>query len=44
LVTMGLDKGDWRYSWIVGVPFLALLSIAWFARNARRPRAAATAS
>ncbi len=44
LVTMGLDKGDWRYSWIVGAPFLALLSIAYFIRNGRRARAAATAS
>jgi len=41
---MGLDKGDWRYSWIVGAPFLALLSIAYFARNARRARAVATAT
>jgi len=38
LVTMGLDKGDWRYSWIVGAPFLALLSIAYFVRSARRTR------
>ena len=41
LVTMGLDKGDWRYSWIVGAPFLTLLSIAYFARNSQRARAAA---
>jgi L-asparagine transporter-like permease len=38
LATMGLDRGDWRYSWIVGAPFLTLLSIAYFARNARRSR------
>ena len=40
MVTMGLDKGDWRYSWIVGAPVLALLSIAYFVRYARRARAA----
>jgi L-asparagine transporter-like permease len=44
LATMGLDKGDWRYSWVVGAPFLAFLSIAWFIRNSRRARAPATAS
>ena len=30
LVTMGLTK-EWRISWIVGVPWLALLSAAYFA-------------
>lgn len=40
MVTMGLDKGDWRYSWIVGAPVLVLLSIAYFVRYARRARAA----
>ena len=29
LVTMGLDK-DWNISWIVGVPWLILLSAAYF--------------
>ena len=29
LVTMGLDK-DWNISWIVGVPWLVLLSAAYF--------------
>ncbi len=29
LVTMGLDK-DWNVSWIVGVPWLALLTAAYF--------------
>jgi len=29
LVTMGLDK-DWNVSWIVGVPWLILLTIAYF--------------
>ena len=43
LATMGLDRGDWRYSWIVGAPFLTLLSIAYFARNARRGRASISA-
>jgi L-asparagine transporter-like permease len=43
LATMGLDRGDWRYSWIVGAPFLTLLSIAYFARTARRSRASISA-
>ena len=30
LITMGLDK-DWRLSWIVGVPWLALLTIVYLA-------------
>ena len=29
LVTMGLDK-DWRLSWIVGIPWLGLLTLAYF--------------
>ena len=29
LVTMGLDK-DWNISWIVGVPWLILLTAAYF--------------
>jgi amino acid transporter, AAT family len=38
LVTMGLDKETWRISWIVGVPWLALLSAAYFFLKARRAR------
>jgi AAT family amino acid transporter len=30
LVTMGLDRETWRISWIVGVPWLVLLSAAYF--------------
>jgi amino acid transporter, AAT family len=29
LVTMGLDKETWQISWIVGVPWLAFLSVAY---------------
>jgi amino acid transporter, AAT family len=29
LVTMGLSK-DWNQSWIVGVPWLILVTIAYF--------------
>jgi len=32
LVTMGLDK-DWQASWIVGAPWIALLSLAYFVRR-----------
>jgi L-asparagine transporter-like permease len=28
LVTMGLDK-DWRLSWLVGVPWLGVLTLAY---------------
>jgi len=34
LVTMGLDK-DWNMSWIVGAPFLAVLTLAYFAAKRR---------
>jgi L-asparagine transporter-like permease len=37
LVAMGLDTAFWNISWIVGVPWLALLSLAylvWFRRRA----------
>ena len=34
LITMGLSK-DWRLSWIVGIPWLALLSAVYFFRKAR---------
>jgi hypothetical protein len=30
LITMGLDKDTWRISWIVGVPFLAIISLVYF--------------
>jgi L-asparagine transporter-like permease len=40
LITMGLDKDVWGISWIVGVPCLGVLSIAYFVRKARRERAA----
>jgi AAT family amino acid transporter len=36
LVTMGLDREFWRISWICGVPWLVLISIAYFIRS-RRP-------
>lgn len=38
LVTMGLDKEVWGLSWVVGVPFLGLLSVAYLVRKARRAR------
>jgi AAT family amino acid transporter len=38
LVTMGLDEEFWRTSWIVGVPWLVLLSIAYFVWRPRRER------
>src|SRR5271163_3684256 len=41
LVTMGLDKETWRISWIVGVPWLALISAAYFILKARTGRSAA---
>jgi L-asparagine transporter-like permease len=34
LVTMGLDA-DWYLSWVVGVPWLLLLSLGYFARKAK---------
>jgi len=40
LVTMGLDEEFWRLSWIVGVPWLVLISIAYFVWRPRRERAA----
>jgi amino acid transporter, AAT family len=39
MVTMGLDE-DWQISWIVGVPWLVLLSIAYFIVRSRRGGAA----
>jgi len=43
LITMGLDK-DWNVSWLVGVPWLGLLTILYFAwrRTHAARRAAAT--
>lgn len=38
LVTMGLDKETWRISWIVGVPWIALLSLGYALLKARRRR------
>ena len=38
LVTMGLDTAFWNVSWIVGVPWLALLSAAYFIWKARSQR------
>jgi amino acid transporter, AAT family len=40
LVTMGLDQETWRISWIVGVPWIALLSLGYAVVKARRRRAA----
>lgn len=40
LVTMGLDTGFWRISWIVGVPWLLLISAAYFISRARKRSAA----
>ncbi len=36
LVTMGTDK-DWWLSWIVGVPWLVLLTLVYFVWKRRRP-------
>jgi amino acid transporter, AAT family len=38
LVTMGLDTAFWDVSWIVGVPWLALISGAYFVWKARNRR------
>ena len=38
LVTMGLDK-DWRISWIMGVPWLGALTLAYVIQRAIRPAA-----
>jgi L-asparagine transporter-like permease len=42
LVTMGLDP-DWRLSWIVGVPWLLVLTVAYFVWKAAPARPAAGA-
>ena len=36
LITMGLDREFWGISWIVGVPWLALISVAYFVWRPRR--------
>lgn len=36
LITMGLDTEFWNISWIVGVPWLALVSAAYFIWKAKR--------
>jgi amino acid transporter, AAT family len=38
LITMGLDKETWQISWVVGVPWLALLSVLYLV-FLRKPRA-----
>ncbi len=38
LVTMGLDEEFWNISWIVGIPWLVLISIAYFVWRPRRDR------
>src|SRR5450432_3884565 len=43
LITMGLDKDVWRISWIVGVPWLLLVSLGYFIWKARRASRSATA-
>ncbi len=43
LITMGLDTAFWNISWIVGVPWLVLLSLAYFIWKARNRRLAARA-
>ena len=36
LVTMGLDTAFWNISWIVGVPWLLLLTVVYFLRPKAR--------
>jgi AAT family amino acid transporter len=38
---MGLDKETWQISWIVGIPWLLLLSAGYFFMKARRARSTA---
>jgi AAT family amino acid transporter len=40
LITMGLDKDVWRISWIVGAPWLMLVSAGYFIWKARLDAAA----
>lgn len=37
LITMGVAPGDFRMSWTVGAPWLALISVAYLVRKARQP-------
>ena len=39
LITMGLDTEFWNISWIVGVPWLILISVAYFVSTSRTTRA-----
>jgi L-asparagine transporter-like permease len=41
LVTMGLDREIWYISWVVGVPWLLLVSVGYFNMRARIARNAA---
>jgi AAT family amino acid transporter len=43
LITMGLDTEFWNISWIVGVPWLIVLSAAYFIWKAKRRHAPAPA-
>jgi L-asparagine transporter-like permease len=43
LITMGLDK-DWNLSWIVGVPWLLLLTVAYFISKRRGAKGLAPAA
>jgi amino acid transporter, AAT family len=36
LVTMGLDTEFWNISWIVGVPWLIIISLIYFSLRAKR--------
>ena len=36
LITMGLDTEFWNISWIVGVPWLVTISVAYFVWKAKR--------
>lgn len=40
LVTMGLDREFWNVAWIVGIPWLAALSVAYLLWRRRQPRQA----
>jgi L-asparagine transporter-like permease len=40
LITMGLDTEFWNVSWIVGVPWVCLLSLAYFVWKKRGGRGA----
>jgi len=39
LITMGLDKEVWGISWLVGIPWLLLLSVGYFIRKSRSAHA-----